>query len=205
MNENDLVNEKSLPSTVHYDTHTRLWMQYILSSALVSGELHSVPAPKNLYKLYNNYCFLGVIVLLTMIVSWILELFTINITTMSPLILPLFLLSLLFFIESQKTQCLVELSKEFIKTLFKDPPPKGTLCQFSEDVSRRYQVASFVDFSTRLDHFLKRVILTGYVLLSFFFFTLDWKRALTVIIGFSIIWPLLLRSPRVLRLLLRLP
>ena len=205
MNKNDLVNEKSLSSTVHYDTRTRLWMQYVLSSPLVSDALNAVPASKNLYKTYNKYCFIGLITLLATTLSGILVFFAMGTTGVSRMVLPLLLLLLLFFIENRKTQSLVALSKEFIKTLFNDMPPEGTLCQFGEDVARRYKVASFVDFSDRLDNFLKRAILTGYVLVSFIFFSADRKNLIAAIIEFSILWPLLLRLPRILRLLLRLP
>jgi len=201
MIEHDLVNEKTLASTVRYDTHTRLWMQYVLASPLVRAAMMASPASAAACDRYRRICLIGTFTLVTAIVN-VLPLFLVrNIPTIALALLALLLLAL---IEKHRMQLLAGLSATFITTLFKDPPPKGTLFQFGEEVARRYKTASFVDMTGRLDHILKRVVLAGYVLIAFILFKTGW-RSWAILAVFTMTWPLALRSPRLLRALLRLP
>ena len=97
----------------------------------------------------------------------------------------------------------MELCKELVTGLYPDAPPKGTYFQFGEDLARRYNVTSFVDFNGKLERFLKRFFTILYPLAILIYINISLVVILyVVILTFS--WATFLRPVRILRALLRL-
>ena len=167
MIKSDLVNPQSLSETVNNDVYTALWMRYACLSPNIRRSLSAgSPKAKEFYCRLNRYNTLSLLTLGALLADGITVYFSHSILWLTAGIISTLLLA---WFEHRKRNLVVKLSKELLAVLWIDSPPKGTFFQFGEELARKYNITSFVDFNGKLDKFLKHgffIILT--IAMSYF-------------------------------------
>ncbi|MBF0594354.1 MAG: hypothetical protein HQL22_05235 [Candidatus Omnitrophica bacterium] len=197
----DLINPRSLSETVRNDTVTELWMRYVCLSPhirrIISKNSSQTPA---IYARYARYTVLSLIALCAALAYAI----TVFIYHALPAVTGIIIsFGFLFWSEYRGKECLAAITRELVTTLYADEPPKGTLIQFGEDLARKYQVTSFIDFHTRLDTFMKRFFIGLYLISVLIYINTNWTVLFSLLAAFFI-WPLFLKPVRTTKALLHL-
>lgn len=202
MINSDLVNASSLCKTVKYDVHTELWMRYVCFSKQLRRQLtESSPQARLAYTRHDTLSRWSLAMLLLALASWLVA----SILSANKLTLAIGFAPFLFFLhlELQKKETLISLTEETMQGLFPPGSFSGTLYQFGEELSRRYNITSCVDFQAQLDMLIKRAFLILYSLAGFIYLNTDWKTWIFLLLVTSI-WPFFLRPAKMAKLCLRL-
>lgn len=106
--------------------------------------------------------------------------------------------------ENRRKKHLLTLTENLMPAILKDQNPQNTFFQCGEEVSRRFNLLSFVDFCGRLDVFQKRGFLILFVGVGFLYPSAGWQSWF-LFFCFVTLWPLLFLTPGTMRFFLRIP